>query len=96
MIVQYYIYFSVIFRSTYRKSGKEKTLKKLKCKNRNYMTSKMSIQGLLPKKREHWFPESRHHLLTIVLVETMLIMWRRFPEAGSPLVPYGRIFFPRL
>ena len=31
---------------------------------------------LLTKVREHWFPESRRHILTIVLVKTIFTMWR--------------------
>ena len=50
------------------------------------MTSKMSIQGLLPKEREYWFPESRRHILTIVLVKTMFMMWRRFLKLDLNLI----------
>ena len=52
------------------------------------MTSKMSIQGLLPKEREYWFPESRRHILTIVLVKTMFIMWRRFQKLDLQCFSY--------
>ena len=34
-----------------------------------------SIQRFVPKTREHWFPELRHHVLTIVLVKTMFTAW---------------------
>ena len=51
-----------------------KRRKKSKYKNRSDMTSKMSIQGLLPKVREHWFTESCRQLLTIVLVKTLSLI----------------------
>ena len=37
---------------------------------------KFSICCLLTNVREHWFLESRRHILTIVFVETIFTMWR--------------------
>ena len=62
----------------------------------------MSIQGLLPKVREHRFPESRRrrHILTIVLVKIMFIMWRRskffvlFQSSGNFKRSFPNILLP--
>ena len=36
-----------------------------------------SLQRLLSNVREHWFPKACRHILTIVLIQAMITMWRR-------------------
>ena len=60
------------------------------------MTSKMTIQGLLQKVREHWFPESCRHILTIILVKTMFIVWRRFLKLDLQCFSYLTVEFSKV
>ena len=52
-----------------------------------------SMYCLLMKVREHWFPESRCPILTIVLIKTIFTMWRRNLELDLQCFSYLSIEF---
>ena len=59
-----------------------------KCHREVLTLTMTSIQRLLAKVREHWFPESRHHILTIALIKTMFTTWRRVLELSLQCFSY--------
>ena len=57
----------------------------------------MPLQQLRPNVRKHWFPEVNRHILTIVLVEALVIMWRRLLELNFQCFTYFPLkFSPRV
>ena len=43
--------------------------------------------------RKHWFPKVSRHILTIVLVEALVIMWRRLLELNLQCFAYFSLKF---